>query len=133
MVSPSDGDGDGVSEVGGQMEPSGIQKSPSQQPSCVPMSQLDRIVKINVNEVMLGFFSPDVRGWTLRRQWRVAHSWTIRSLRHAVISQPAALGRCPHVAHHFSLQALGGSGGVAGGRTDRTLGHAQVSQPAVSV
>ena len=117
------------------MEPSGIQKSPSQQPSCVPMSQLD--TKMDVKKLSIKawfcYFSPDVRGCTLRGRRIEAHRWTDGSLCHAVISQPAAVSRSSHVAHHLSVQALRGGGAGAGGRTDGTLGHTEVSQPTVSV
>ena len=65
--------------------------------------------------------------------WRQRWRRTLGSLCHAVISQPAAVSRSSHVAHHLSVQALRGGGAGAGGRTDGTLGHTEVSQPTVSV
>ena len=42
------------------MEPSGIQKSPSQQPSCVPMSQLDTKMDLKNCQSSPGFVISDL-------------------------------------------------------------------------
>ena len=73
---------------------------------------------------------PHVSAGTLRRHDGGADHGAGGALGHAVVSHPAAVHVHAVVAHDFLVPALGGGGGVAGGRADGALGHAVVSHPA---